>query len=404
MQQESIKIKQKREVNYPNKRNNYRRYSNATWKWRDIFLELDNLVSDGVYKHFHYIAEKYNIPRDTLTKKYKLWRTHKDSLNYNVENRGGNNKSFTEHEEKELYEYIINVFIKGNLILTNEHIQLLATQKYNYLRKNNDPVIDTFIFSEAWVSKFKHRWKLSSLKTKINRIAVNLDQKELAVYLNNCIYYKKNIDREFIFNLDETFWRILDGTFSVIGIENSNCRKVDTSINPKAGFTTIFIISANGTLLKPSVIMKGKTNRSLKKIDEISNDIVNKYYSNSGWINIGILKSLLNDISTITNKKQSVLILDQYPSHQREDLNIYADGLNIKLEFVPVGMTSTRQPLDVNFNGPVKSIGKSLANKIFLKDPYAKYTLINSIDSMIKASKKIKKETIIDSFKIACGI
>ena len=131
---------------------------------------------------------------------------------------------------------------------------------------------------------------------------------------------------------------------------------------------------------------------------------MNKHYSNSGWINVGILKFLLDEIVKVTNKEQSILILDQYSSHQNEDLEKYAKELNIKFEFVPVGMTSTRQPLDVNFNGPVKSIGRSLANKIFLKDPYAKYTLVNSIDCMIRASKQIKKETIIDSFLIACDI
>jgi len=405
MLRESIKIKQKRKVNYPDNRNNYRRYANAKWNWRDIFLEIDNLISEGVYKHFHYITEKYNIPRATLTRKYKLWQIHGDSFDYNLETRGGNNKSFTEYEEYELYEYIVNVFIKGNLILTNQHIQLLATQKYMYLNKNDINMnIDTSIFSDAWVSKFKQRWKLSSVKTKINKVAVNLNQKELSEYMTNCEYYRNSINRRFIFNLDETFWRILNGTFSVIGIENSNCRKIDTSINPKAGFTTVFVISADGILLKPSIIMRGKTKRSLEKINEISNNDVNKHYSNSGWINVGILKFILNEIVKITNREQSVLILDQYPSHQKEDITTHASQLNITLEYVPVGMTSTRQPLDVNFNGPVKSIGKSLANKIFLKDPYAKYTLLNSIDSMIKASKKIKKETIIESFKIACGI
>lgn len=399
----SIKIKQKRKVKYPSKRTNYRRYINAVWEWKDVFIEIDNLISNNVYNYLAIISDKYNIPKDTLFKKYKLWKLHGDTINYNSENRGGNNKCFTENEEKDLYDYFVNVFIKGNLILTNEHIQLLATQKYISLHKDTVDV-NCFIFSDAWVTQFKHRWKLASLKVKINRIAVNCDEKDVVKYLANCEYYKKNIPRKFIFNLDETFWRILSGMFSVIGIENSNCRKIDTSINPKDGFTTIFIISAIGNLLKPSVIMRGKTKNSLKKIAEIDDNEVNKHYSNSGWINVGILKFLLDEIVKITNKENSVLILDQYSSHQNEEIEKYAKELNIKFEFVPAGMTSTRQPLDVNFNGPVKSIGRGLANKIFLKDPYAKYTLINSINCMIDASKKIKKETIIESFKIACNI
>ena len=72
----------------------------------------------------------------------------------------------------------------------NEHIQLLATQKYISLHKKDIIDVNSFIFSDAWITQFKHRWKLSSQKVKINRIAVNLDQKELAQYLSNCEYYK----------------------------------------------------------------------------------------------------------------------------------------------------------------------------------------------------------------------
>ena len=62
--------------------------------------------------------------------------------------------------------------------------------------------------------------------------------------------------------------------------------------------------------------------------------------------------------------------------------------------------TSTNQPLDVCINGPIKSIGKTIANKVFLKDPFAEYTFVNSIKAMIEAKKKISKEIIIKSFTL----
>ena len=42
--EKSIKIKQKRKVQYPLKRINYRRYKNANWSWKDIFIEIDNKI------------------------------------------------------------------------------------------------------------------------------------------------------------------------------------------------------------------------------------------------------------------------------------------------------------------------------------------------------------------------
>ena len=38
-----------------------------------------------------------------------------------------------------------------------------------------------------------------------------------------------------------------------------------------------------------------------------------------------------------------------------------------------------------------------ISNKIFMKDPFADYTLLISIKAMIEAKKKIAKETIINS-------
>ena len=61
-------------------------------------------------------------------------------------------------------------------------------------------------------------------------------------------------------------------------------------------------------------------------------------------------------------------------------------------------------PLYTSINGPVKSIEKSISNKIFIKDPFAKYTLENSINSLVQSIKKIKEETIINSFNLACNI
>ena len=55
-----------------------------------------------------------------------------------IENRGGNNKIFTDDEEKDLYEYISNVFINCNIMFNDEQLRLLSIQKYNMLRKEKD--------------------------------------------------------------------------------------------------------------------------------------------------------------------------------------------------------------------------------------------------------------------------
>jgi hypothetical protein len=401
-------IKYHRKERYPQVRNNYRKYKNAKWNWEDILKETEILKNENTINYLKIIAEKYNIPYGTLKDKFtKYNKKSLDIIQFHNENRGGYNKIFSENEEKNLYEYIKTVFIDCNLTFNNEHLRLLAIQYYHLLKKeiNKDYVEDVkFTISNGWVNDYKKRWKLSSLKTKLNKKSTKIEPKELIDFMNICSKINQTIPHKFIFNLDETFWRIVNGYYSTIGLTNSDHRKVDTQIDPKSGFTVIFIISAEGNFLKPIIILKGKTKRCLTKIDKINDNDIHKFYSNSGWINIEILIFILNDIHKITQGAKCALIMDKYSIHTDDIIRKTADNLNIELVYVPTGKTSTNQPLDVGINGPVKSIGKSISNNIFIKDPFAEYTLENSINSLIQATKKIKKETIINCFNIACNI
>jgi hypothetical protein len=403
-----IKIVKKRQVAYPNKRDNYRRYNNATWKWEDVFEEIETLKNEGKLNYIEIVSVNKNIKYGTLRNKYNEWKNNKE-LNINEDHRGGHNKIFSELEEREMYDYIVKVFIDCNLAFSNEHLKFLAIQKYHLLQKekNKDYIDDeTFAISDGWVNDYKKRWKLSSLRTKLNRNAVNIIPAELDTFLKDCkeAVKDKDIEASNIYNLDETFWRICSANITVIGLTNSDHRKINAIIDEKAGFTAIFIISYTGEFLKPYIIMKGITTRTLAKINDVNNNDVIKKYSSSGWISVTILTDILDMINKRANGKKSVLILDKYSVHTDEVIQNKANELNIKLIYVPTGKTSTNQPLDVSINGPIKSIGKSISNKIFMKDPFAEYTLVNSINAMIEAKSKISKETITESFKSACGI
>ena len=132
------------------------------------------------------------------------------------------------------------------------------------------------------------------------------------------------------FNLDETFWRLCDINSKLIGHTNSDSRKLDVTIDPKSGFTTVLIVSANGIFLKPIIILKGKTKRTLNKIISINDNDVIKKYSYSGWINVSIMIDILNNIHKITKGKPSALILDKYAVHTDDLIQQTALDLNIK--------------------------------------------------------------------------
>jgi hypothetical protein len=204
--------------------------------------------------------------------------------------------------------------------------------------------------------------------------------------------------------MDETFWRLLNGHLNVIGITGSENRNLLTNADDKEGFTACFIISAAGIFLKPLIIVKGKTKKVLDKLGQSDDAIIHRKYSSNGWISENIMFFVLDEINKITEGKKATLILDRYSVHTIESVKEYAKNMNIQLIYVPAGKTSENQPLDVNINGPIKSIGRQIIKELYLMDPFMKPKLKDAVNSLIEAQKRISADNIIKSFKKACLI
>ena len=69
------------------------------------------------------------------------------------------------------------------------------------------------------------------MRTKLNRKSIKINPKELITFLESCERINKNINLKFIFNLDETFWRIVNGYYNTIGITTVIPRKFGKKIN-----------------------------------------------------------------------------------------------------------------------------------------------------------------------------
>jgi hypothetical protein len=393
---EPNKVYHKPQKYFPTKRNPYKKYENANWQWIDIFNDIKHLKETN--KHaINIISNKYKINYNTLKGKYKLWLDN-GCPDIIIDNRG-KESSFTEEEERTLYEYIKEIYIDNHLYFDDTCLKILAQKKWNLLEKQG-----LFKASKGWIYDFKYRWNLSTRSASYSKKASIQNDDQVQCFISNCITTAKIVNKSYIFNMDETFWRIINGNPKVIGITGTENRKVLTGVDLKSGFTAIFIITADGLFLKPIIILKGKTSRCLKKTNLSDDSIICRKFSPTGWINTDIMKYILKEINKIANGNNSVLILDQYSVHTDEIIKKEAAKLNIKLIYVPVGKTSTNQPLDVCINGPIKSIGKKLSKEVFLADPFSTPTIADSIKSLILSIKELKKETIIKSFAIACGI
>ncbi len=189
-------------------------------------------------------------------------------------------------------------------------------------------------------------------------------------------------------------------TLNTIKIKGTNTGKVKLNQNEKEGFTAILTVSASGNKLKPIIVAKGKTKRSLNKYD-LNNEVIGTH-SNNGWCNCGIMKIAIDQIYFKTKGKLSVLVLDKFKSHTDKLILEYAKEKNINLLFIPEGMTYIYQPLDVMINGIIKQIGKRSWRESLTKNENIKIISKDSVKHFLEAFKSITDKIIIKAFEISC--
>ena len=176
------KINRRNEHKFTEKRNPYKKYQKAKWKWTDIFCEIDLLKSEGSFKIIKTTAKKYNINYGTLKNKYNKYSNDNEYNNFNEENRGINNKSFTDQEEYEIFLFLKENFIDKHKVLCNDIIKIYAKNKFNELYPTNK-----FNASDGWCNMFKKRWNLTTVKISISKVATKVyTEDEINIFFKKC--------------------------------------------------------------------------------------------------------------------------------------------------------------------------------------------------------------------------
>lgn len=174
------KIKKIKEQKFTEKKNPYKKYQKAKWKWTDIFLEIEFLKNNESPKAIKTIAEKYNINYGTLRNKYNKYKNDDEYNNFDEENRGTKNKTFTNKEEREIFLFLKENFIDKHRVLCNDIIKIHAQEKFKELHPN-----EKFNASDGWCDMFKKRMNLSTVKISISKIATTTyTEDEIKVFLN----------------------------------------------------------------------------------------------------------------------------------------------------------------------------------------------------------------------------
>lgn len=163
-------------------------------------------------------------------------------------------------------------------------------------------------------------------------------------------------------------------------------------------YLTIFpCISAAGDKLPLSALIQGKTYRVFKKIREGGQNppnLVKLYHTESGKMNEEVMLAWLQGpVLTYTEGRPAALLLDKYSSHWTWRVQELAARLHIELILVPPGMTSVCQPLDVAFNGPMKTIRMKLWKEKRYQNPKFPDTWQSAVARAVEAYHKVSRKT-----------
>lgn len=271
--------------------------------------------------------------------------------------RTNSRTSCTPEVEQELIDWVYFCIQIGILLIPSQ-IQLQAREL------NKDP---SFKATHQWLKGFFNRHALSmrAITTKIKREETPERRKfieDFKVYVHNVIDKFKIIPRDVI-NIDETpmYWEFLPnrivfkkGQKVVPGAKTSNSYKRST---------LLLGCNIQGDLLRPTMILKRKSNYTLKCQNNIG---LHLQCNPKGWTTT---TTMIDWIETILvphlQGRHGLLLLDSYEAHKSEEVRNFtiANHPNIHCCIIPGGYTDVLQPLDMGINSVFKRHCKQEALK-----------------------------------------
>lgn len=307
---------------------------------------------------------------------------------------------FTNEEEEEITNYILENIIKEGILFTNYDFKLLIMDAFNekYLYEEDYDKIPKFNASDGFVTDFKSRNNFISRRLHVawRPLVKNFDD----IFAQQMNQLFKTVKPCYIINIDETSWEVIPkilkswhvkGEDHVLRYVNSNC---------KENITVVAGVRADGLRLPLQFIATGKTEKVLEtQIGDVGDHM--KTFSENGWTTKETFKLYLLGIRNFYNFTSETIhiILDGYKVHISEEIIEFAESNNFKLYFIPHGYTDQLQPLDVKLFGILKSYARRLFIERYRYDPYKIRKKIDACQDLVCAWEKLDIDTIKESFQ-----
>ena len=354
------------------------------------------------------LATAHAISYHTLWRRWKRYaaaQAAKDEAamaDASVDHRGGSNRTFSFQQEELLKDIVLAAEpAMGHQQLREAALQMardVGVARYAYALRHRR----VFTASDGFITAFKQRNRLSSHRTALLHVSAaeaarrNIDEEsfQFVTAVRGAI---DSYGAARVFNMDETPTQMCDApTTGIVATGSKDPARVRTAFLTRHNITTFPCISAAGDKLPLCAIVKGKTARSLKKITNGASTAVGRvrlYLSQKGWMTTDIIKQWFRDvILPRTRGDPAALLLDRYGCHWTDDVVAAAEEMHLELIAVPGGTTSTLQPLDVCFNGPMLKARQRIWMETKVRRPDAEDTYQLAIERSQLAYESMSKD------------
>jgi hypothetical protein len=204
----------------------YRNYGHADWSWDEVLHAVDVALSGRPPGNRKQIADRYGIEPSVLRKRYAKWVAGGRGEDGTGDNRGGQNRSFSQEEEESMAAHVRSQFIDRGLPFVDSdmaHIALGLRPQFGLGTR----IHPNFRGSHRWVTRFKRVHGFVSRVPKLNRLAVKrASEEDIQHFKDECSDWLNIVGSDLFMNLDESCWRVVNKTLLVWNIKGQvpRCR------------------------------------------------------------------------------------------------------------------------------------------------------------------------------------
>ena len=303
-------------------------------------------------------AAYFGIPR----KNVQRWRHERlDELKGGGrKHRKGQGRKIT--YDKEVEDKILQWFLEKRDLQLAVSTEMLKQQAKVAITKTNPG----FKASDGWAQKFKRRHNLvmRARTSMAQKLPGDLESKVVSFRDQvRSVRSRTDIDYALLGTMDETpvFFDIVPGR--TIEVRGRKTVQVRTTGAEKRHLTIVLSCTANGDILPPMIIFKGKTKRSIQGLEAPQGVMI--AHQKKAWMDGEVMLQWLDGVWNKSCRfnnpgAESLLIMDSFSAHLTDPVAANLKKNKVHTVIIPGGCTSVLQPLDVSLNKPFKAILRHL--------------------------------------------